>query len=396
MTVGRPFGAARFAAVSLISSAIARSRPEVYACHVLRALTLLCGLIALAGSSGCASRAASERSPATYANPVLDSDFPDPAVLKAQDGFYYVYATQGGANGAVHNIQVARSGNLVEWERLPDALPSKPAWASKTQDFWAPHVHEDRGRFYLYYSAKPDAALTDQSRGLCLAVATANRPEGPFTDSGRPLQCGPGFVNIDPMAFDDPATGKRLLYWGSGFEPIKVQELAPDRMSFAAGSAPVDLIHPVKSEDPAEYQRLIEGAWVVRRGGWYYLFYSGDNCCGPKAHYAALVARSRSATGPFQTLAAATGAASGVILEQRGIWVAPGHNSVIEDARGDHWMLYHAVDSRSPRSRPTDEVNTRRVMLIDRIVWRSGWPRLEGDGPSTGARPRPSTRPRTR
>jgi arabinan endo-1,5-alpha-L-arabinosidase len=333
-----------------------------------------------------------ERSPSTYSNPVLDADFPDPAVLKARDGFYYVYATQGGGEGTMHNIQAARSLDLVEWERLPDALPAKPQWASKTQDFWAPHVHEDRGRYYLYYSAKPDAALTDQSRGLCLAVAVADRPEGPFADSGRPLQCGPGFVNIDPMAFDDPATGKRLLYWGSGFGPIKVQELGPDRTSFAPGSAPVDLVQPVKSEDPAEYQRLIEGAWVVRRGGWYYLFYSGDNCCGPKAHYAVLVARSRSATGPFRTLASETGAANSVILEQRGIWVAPGHNSVIEDARGGHWMLYHAVDSARPRSRPTDEVNTRRVMLIDRIVWKNGWPRVEGNGPSTGRLPGPRTR----
>ena len=353
---------------------------------------LACCLLAFAWLGSCAPSTLEQRSAATFANPVLDADFPDPAVLKARDGFYYVYATQGGGEGTMHNMQVARSRNLVDWERLSDALPVKPQWAAKTQDFWAPHVHEDRGRYYLYYSAKPDAALADESRGLCLAVATAVRPEGPFTDIGRPLQCGPSFVNIDPMAYDDPATGKRLLYWGSGFGPIKVQELAPDRISFAPGSAPIDLIQPVKSEDPAEYQRLIEGAWVTLRGGWYYLFYSGDNCCGPKAHYAALVARSRSATGPFQSLAAATGARNSVILEQRGIWVAPGHNSVIEDARGDHWMLYHAVDSRRPRSKPTDEVNTRRVMLIDRIVWKDGWPRVEGNGPSTGPRPRPRTR----
>jgi len=351
-----------------------------------RSTLLLCTLLALTGILGCATPP-DQASPARYANPALDADFPDPAVLKASDGFYYAYATQGGGN----NIQVARSRNLVDWERLPDALPAKPRWGSRTQDFWAPDVLEDRGRYYLYYSAKPDAALTDTSRGLCLAVATASRPEGPFTDSGRPLQCGAGFVNIDPMAYDDPATGKRLLYWGSGFGPIKVQELGPDRLSFAPGSAPIDLIQPVKSEDPAEYQRLIEGAWIVRHGGYYYLFYSGDNCCGPKAHYAALVARSRSATGPFETLAAATGASSSVILEQRGIWVAPGHNSVIEDARGTHWIVYHAVDSRRPRSKSTDEINTRRVMLIDRLVWRDGWPRVENNGPSAGPQPAPAT-----
>ena len=232
----------------------------------MRIAAPFCMLLA-AALAACAGPAAAP--PRQYSNPVLDADFPDPAVLRADDGFYYAYATQG--NGA--NIQAARSRDLVEWQRLGDALPQKPTWAARTQDFWAPHVHAAGGRYYLYYSAKPDAALADPAQGLCLAVATAASPAGPFADSGRPLQCGPGFVNIDPMAFDDPASGKRLLYWGSGFGPIKVRELADDRVSFAAGSAARDLVHPVKSEDPADYRRLIEGAWVVRRSGYYYLFY---------------------------------------------------------------------------------------------------------------------------
>lgn len=347
-------------------------------------------IAAVVGLYGCAAPSVRADAGPRYRNPVLDADFPDPAILKASDGFYYAYATQGaGPDGAMRNIQVARSPDLVRWTSIGDALPVKPDWASKTQDFWAPHVLQDGKRFYLYYSAKPDAALTDQSRGLCLAVATADRPEGPFRDSGRPLRCGAGFANIDPMAYDDPATGKRLLYWGSGFGPIMVQELGPDRLSFATGSAPTDLIQPVKSDDPGEYQRLIEGAWVIRRGGWYYLFYSGDNCCGPKAHYAAMVARSRTATGPFETLAAATGAANSVILERNARWLVPGHNAVAQDNRGTDWMVYHAVDAKRPRTKATDEVNTRRIMLIDRIVWEDSWPRIEKSGPSEGPRPAP-------
>ena len=152
----------------------------------------------------------------------------------------------------------------------------------------------------------------------------------------------------------------------------------------------MDLVHPVKTDDSTNYQRLVEGAWVTYRAPHYYLFYSGDNCCGPRAHYAVMVARSRSATGPFETLAQATGAGSSVILERRGAWVAPGHNSVVRDARGDDWIVYHAVDSRRPRSKPTDDVNTRRVMLIDRLLYRDGWPRVEGGGPSAGPRARPA------
>jgi arabinan endo-1,5-alpha-L-arabinosidase len=334
--------------------------------------------------------------PATYTNPVFDADFPDPTVIRAADGAYYAYATQtetpatGEAPKRTVNVQVLRSTDLVRWTRLPDALPVKPGWASRTQDFWAPHVAEHRGTYYLYYSAKPDTALADTTQGLCLAVATARSPGGPFTDVGRPLQCGPGFVNIDPMQFDDPRTGTPLLYWGSGFGPIKVQPLAPDRVSFAAGSRATPLVDVERTPDTTRYQRLVEGAWVVYRDPWYYLFYSGDNCCGPRAHYAVMVARARSATGPFETLARATGRAQSVILEASDAWHAPGHNSVIRDARGDDWILYHAVDPRRPRESPTADVNTRRVFLVDRLVYRDGWPMLEGGRPSAGPRPAPA------
>ena len=333
-----------------------------------RKFLFVSALLGLAALSGC--RTATAPPPVNYSNPVLDADFPDPAIIKAGDGYYYAYATQTDRDGRMINLQVARSGDLVHWQHLGDALPVKPSWASKTQDFWAPHVLYDSGRYYLYYSGKPD--VSDERHGLCLAVATARRPEGPFTDMGHPLQCGEGFVNIDPMAFDDPATGKRLLYWGSGFKPIKVQELAPDRMSFAAGSTPTDLVaaNPVKDAFPV----LVEGAWVIRRSGWYYLFYSGDNCCGAKANYAVMVARSRSATGPFETLEAATGKAHSIILAKGGMWDAPGHNSVIRDARGQDWIVYHAVDVRRRRTKPSDDVNTRRIMLIDPIRWSDGWP----------------------
>jgi arabinan endo-1,5-alpha-L-arabinosidase len=323
-----------------------------------------------------------------FANPVLDADFPDPAVLKAPDGFYYAYATQTERDGKMVNIQVARSRNLVGWQHLGDALPVKPGWASRTQNFWAPHVVRHGRLYYLYYSARPDVALTDKQRGLCLAVATSARPQGPFADSGRPLQCGPGFVNIDPMAFDDPATGKRLLYWGSGFEPIKVRELAPDRLSFAPGSRETELVGPAKEKGASPV--LVEGAWVARHRGYYYLFYSGDNCCGPNAHYAVMVARSRRATGPFQTLADAGGAGRSIILEAKGKWLAPGHNSLVEDARGTLWILYHAVDTSRPRTKPGDQINTRRVMLLDRVTWRGGWPQV--DGPTADPQPRPAVR----
>ncbi len=91
---------------------------------LLPLLALLLASCATAPEPGC-----------TFANPVIDSDFPDPAILRAKDGFYYVYATQAQRDGKWINLQAARSRDLVSWELLGDALPAKPGWASRTQDF---------------------------------------------------------------------------------------------------------------------------------------------------------------------------------------------------------------------------------------------------------------------
>jgi arabinan endo-1,5-alpha-L-arabinosidase len=361
---------------------------------------LLCGLLILSAAAASAQPTGTRRPRSSkiygarthstaYTNPIFDTDFPDPTVMLATDGWYYAYATQTIFEGRTINIQVARSKDLVNWEHLGDALPIKPAWANQTQKFWAPHVGQFGDTYYMYFSADANT-LT----GLCLAVATSHSPRGPFADSGHPLKCGESFVNIDPMAFDDPHTGKRLLYWGSGFQPIRVQELAPDRISFQPGSRAIDLIPTIKDENPANYQRLIEGAWMTEHDGYYYLFYSGDNCCGEKAHYAVMVARSKSAVGPFETLAQATGKANSAILEANERWIAPGHNSVIRDAAGQDWIFYHAIDARNRtlKNDITGDRDVRRIMLMDRLVYRNGWPVIEKGSPSTTRQQGPQVR----
>lgn len=310
-------------------------------------------------------------SSATYTNPVLDQDFPDPALIRAVDGYYYAYGTQTLRDGRWINVQLARSSDLIHWETLGDALPEKPEWAQTTQDFWAPSVIYDGSTYFMYYSATPDVCHFHE-RGHALAVATSLSPAGPFVDMGMPLLLGAGFEYIDPMAFDDPVTGKHLLYWGSGFQPIKVQELAPDRMSFLPDSAPTDLIWPNGKD--GTFPRLVEAAWIIRHENSFFLFYSGDNCCGPDAEYGVMVARSHSPTGPFETLEQAKGVRHSLMLHKSERWLAPGHNSIVADAAGDLWIIYHAIDQRRPRQRQEDEINSRRVLLIDKIEWADGWP----------------------
>jgi arabinan endo-1,5-alpha-L-arabinosidase len=87
-----------------------------------------------------------------------------------------------------------------------------------------------------------------------------------------------------------------------------------------------------------------------------------------------MVARSREPTGPFETLEEAKGVPHSLMLFKSGRWLVPGHNSVVEDKAGDVWIVYHAIDVNRPRQRQEDEINSRRILLIDKIEWRDGWP----------------------
>jgi arabinan endo-1,5-alpha-L-arabinosidase len=310
-------------------------------------------------------------SQSAYTNPVYANDFADPTVIRAADGWFYAYGTNTSVDNKFYHIQVAKSLDLVHWVIVGDALPSKPLWADK--DFWAPHVLYDSSlqQYYLYYSGESP----DEQIGKCIGVAVSKKPEGPFIDIGTPLISGQSFINIDPMAFDDPATGKKYLYWGSAHLPIKIRELNNDRISFRDGSTTTDIISPNKDD----YSKLIEGAWIHYRDDYYYLFYSGDNCCGDKAHYAVMVARSKKAEGPFERLSHAKKSNSSAILVANEKWLAPGHNSVITDNAGQDWIIYHAI------SRDHDLKSRGRIMLIDRIQYKDEWPVIETNSPGIKA-----------
>ena len=89
-----------------------------------------------------------------------------------------------------------------------------------------------------------------------------------------------------------------------------------------------------------------------------------------------MIARSTSATGPFETLEQAKGVPHSLMLFKSDRWLAPGHNCIVKDQAGQDWIVYHAIDVNCPRQSQEDEINSRRVLLIDRIEWRDGWPRV--------------------
>lgn len=68
----------------------------------------------------------------------IDSDFPDPCVIYADDGYYAFGTASKGVN-----IQIAYSKNFSSWELLSeqDALPGPfPSWVGDSPRTWAPDV----------------------------------------------------------------------------------------------------------------------------------------------------------------------------------------------------------------------------------------------------------------
>ena len=293
----------------------------------------------------------------------IQSDFPDPTVIMANDK-YYAFATNSGRNGQTLNVQVAVSDNLEDWKMLGDAMPQKPGWANR--DFWAPHViyNDLIQQYVLFFSAQTN----DPDKGMGIGVAFSKEPEGPYTAQPTYLIADTGFTAIDAMVIKDPKTHKYFMTWGSGFQPIKIRALADSMTSFSKGSSDVEIM-PVGEEE--KYSRLVEGPWIDYDNGFYYLYYSGDNCCEENANYAVLIARSKHIQGPYTRMGHWNKTGNSIILEQNELIKAPGHNSIIKDRNGNKWMAYHAIPAEGFKKRQYG-----RWFYLDRVTYKNGWPVL--------------------
>ena len=255
---------------------------------------------------------------------VYPFDFPDPSVILVGQTFF-AYAT----NSVAGNIQIITSADRTHWTAIGNALPNLPAWA--TPDYtWAPAVATIGGSYLLYYAA--DVAGTGKE---CISVATAGRPQGPFTDrSTAPLECQKSLGgSIDPASFVD-SNGTPYLIWksgGPGSSKIWSQQLAPSGTSFAAGTNPTALLVPDQSWEAGTVEAP---DMVVTTGGHYFLFFSGNDWDG--ADYAVGVA---TCTGPSGPCSDAT--ASPILASGQGV-AGPGGESVFADAAGNFWIAFHA------------------------------------------------------
>jgi beta-xylosidase len=331
-----------------------------------------CLLAALLGLSLWPCAAAARQRESWYTNPVIAGDYPDPSVIRVGDEYW---ATVTSGTWAPH-FPLLRSRDMVNWRVSGYVFMKAPAWVKG--DFWAPEIVEDRGRFFVYYTARRDEGAK-KTGTLCVAVATAARVEGPYADGG-PLVCQiPELKNVGSIdAFfvrdekDDP-----YLVWkadGNDAEPDQPTSIFAQRLT-EDGTRLTGKRKEILRNDARWERHVTEGSFIIRRGGWFYHFYSGNACCGRGCDYALGVARSRRLLGPWEKNP------KNPILAANDEWQCPGHGSIVETPDGRDFLLYHSYRRRR------DTFAVGREALLDEVLWPGdgdGWPTINrGRGPTS-------------
>ncbi len=357
----------------------------------------------------------------------------DPSVVKAADGYYYMYQTDasyGNAHTEGGHFHARRSLDLINWEYLGGTMPALPEWvvpklneiragmgleaAAPDENlfgYWAPSVVKVRDDLYrMYYSiVVPGYINGDNSWGerAFIGMMENSNPadNAGWVDKGYVItnasdkglnfnvsptdwgNCYYKFNAIDPSVLVT-GSGEHWMIYGSWHSGIAAVKLDP-----STGKVAAQLGNPWGSgADIAGYGKLIatrqsgnrwqgsEGPEVIYRDGYYYLFLAYDEL---SVAYNTRVARSKNIDGPYTDIRGVNitdngGDALPVVTHPYKFanspgWVGFSHCTVFEDGEGN-W--YYASQARFPAGiNGNDASNALMMGHVRSIVWtKDGWP----------------------
>lgn len=282
---------------------------------------------------------------------VMPGDYPDPSVVRIGNTFW----ASATSSNWLPAYPLMKSKDLIQWETVGYVFNKLPDWADYY--FWAPEINYDNGKVYMYYSAHKKGG------NLCVGVASANKPEGPYTDHG-PLVCQE-VGSIDGFPIRDEK-GKLHLVWKEDGNsvgkptPIWYQELNEDRTALLGQKKEL-----FRNDAPWE-GNLVEGVSMIRHGDYLYAFYAAAACCGSGCNYVSGVARSKMLAGPWEKYT------NNPILKNEGNWKCPGHGTPVEKD-GKYYFLYHAYDT-------SGTIYTGRQGILKEFVFtKDNWIRFVDD-----------------
>ena len=262
---------------------------------------------------------------------------------------------------AATGLSAKTSTNLTTWNSAttPLALPSWAATATGATNLWAPDISYFGGVYHLYY-----AASTFGSNKSCIGQATrAALDSGSWADQGMVLCSNMGETDnwnaIDPNVVIDDA-GTPWLAFGSFWSGLKMVKLVA-----STGLRADTMLYAIANG--ASSKGSLEGAWVFKRCGTYYLFSSWGSCCSGAYDYNIRVGRSTTVTGPYVDKAGTSLMSGGgtLLVQGNSSWVAPGHNAVIT-YDNKTYNIYHALKGSSSGT---------ATLRISELAWdTNGWP----------------------
>ena len=317
--------------------------------------------VLLVGLSACRHNEALESTKVNYyTNPVVAYSLPDPTILQENDQFYLM------ATEDIHNVPILRSTDLIHWTEIGTAFTeaTRPTF-EPGGGIWAPDINKIGKKYVMYYSMSKWGG--EWTCGI--GVASADKPEGPYTDHGMLFRSnGIGVQNcIDPCFIHEK--NKNFLFFGS-FHGIYFVELSNDGLSVLPGETPLQVAG-----------NAYEGTYIHKRGNYYYMFASIGTCCeGTRSTYTTVVARSENLFGPYVDKQGNRMMDNNheVLIHKNTMFVGTGHNSeIVTDKKGNDWIFYHAFEANNAKK--------GRVLMMDRIIWEDGWPKVEGSVPALQA-----------
>ncbi len=314
-------------------------------------------------------------------------DYPtahDPVVAFC-DGRYYLFTT---------GMTCMSSDDMKNWHFEDPVFRQLPQWA-RDKGFrgmpWAPDIRYHNGLWYIYYSC---SSFGKNGSAIGVAVNRTLNPKSPdfgWEDKGMVVESVPGrdeWNAIDPnLIIDEEGTG--WLSFGSFWRGIKMFKLdetltrpAVPQVWFPLCRRPDGTVKETVSTDTAVHpdprgtdfdagNGAVEAPFIIRRGGFYYLFVSFDLCCrGEKSTYNVVVGRSEKVTGPYLAKDGAPlmyGAATQVVKGNER-YPGVGHCAV-ENFGGKDYMFFHAYDKDNQYS---------SKLLVREVHWsEDGWPSVD-------------------
>lgn len=285
----------------------------------------------------------------SYVNPIMEGA--DPFVLY-HDGGYYLYATNSDVG-----FKVFYSEDMVSWEDKGLCLSKEDV--AGDAGFWAPEVMFYGGTFYMVYVANEH-----------LGIATSNSPLGPFKQENKRFISDNCAIDGHFFVDEDGAIYLYYVRFDNG-NVLYVTKVNDDLLSIDEENE--KFIFRADCEWELKDCSVVEGPFVLKRNGKYYLTYSANHTRSP--YYAIGYAVSDNPFGPFIKYE------NNPILKMNEKVNGVGHHSFVVTPKGELVCVYHSHFSKTQF--------TPRMICLDRAHFeeKNGDNVLVIDGPTTTLQP---------